>query len=113
MAESGARSFDNLFEYLPFHIPARLSYQHEFARWLPVCPELLDSNRLPVGIVCAREDVFVLLRGETLDDFAFGERRRRRRLRYISDARDVMLRRWNQRPLRSILRAQRGRVNGS
>src|SRR6266446_4739218 len=92
MVESGARSFDNLFEYLPIHVPARLSYQHEFARWLPVCPELLDSNCLPVGVVGALEDVLVFSYGETLDDFGFGERWRRRRLRYISDARDVMLR---------------------
>src|SRR5713101_1175062 len=111
MVESGARSFDNLFEYLPFHVPARLSYQHEFARWLSVCPELLDSNRLPVGIVCAREDVFVFLHGKSLNDFGFGERGWRHWLRYISDARDVMLRRWNQRPLRSILRMQRRSVN--
>ncbi len=110
--EGGARSFNNLFECLPLHVPARLSYQHEFARWLSVCPELLDPNRLPVGIVCAREDVFVFLHGETLDDFGFGKRRRRRRLRYISDARDMMLRRRNQRPLRRILRVQRRSVNG-
>src|SRR6266404_2964419 len=111
MVESGARSFDNLFEYLPIHVPARLSYQHEFARWLPVCPELLDSNCLPVGVVGALEDVLVFSYGETLDDFGFGERWRRRRLRYISDARDVMLRRWNQRPLRRILRVHWRTVN--
>src|SRR5260370_34984300 len=113
MVESGARSCDSLFEYLPIHGPARLSYQHEFARWLPVGTELLDSNRLPVGVVGALEDVLVFSYGKTLDDFGFGERWRRRRLRYISDARDVMLRRWNQRPLRSILRPQRRTVNGS
>src|SRR5260370_12662813 len=113
MVESGARSFDNLFEYLPIHVPARLSYQHEFARWLPVGTELLDSNRLPVGVVGALEDVLVFFYGKPLDDFGFGERRRRRWLRYISDARDVMLRLRNQSALRRSLPARRRTVNGS
>src|SRR5260370_10470528 len=113
MVESGARSFDNLFEYLPFHGPARVSDQQEFARWQPVCPELLDSNRLPVGVVGALEDVLVFFYGETLDDFGLGERWRCRRLRYISDARDVMLRWRNQGALRSIPRAHRPTLNRS
>jgi len=49
---------------LPFRIAsrprrARLRHQHKFTGRLPVRTELLDSNRLPVGIVSAREDVLV------------------------------------------------------
>ena len=80
MLEGGARLFDDLFEWLPIPIAARLSHQHEFPRRLPVRTELLDANRLLVGVVCAREDVVVFFLGKTLDDFGFGDGWRRLRL---------------------------------
>src|SRR5260370_4447871 len=105
MREGGTGLFDYFFEWLPFCIAARLRHQHKFTGRLPVRSELLDSNRFPVAIVGAREDVLVFFLGKTLDDFSLGERWRRLRLCLSSDTRDVMLRRRCDRPLRGILRA--------
>src|SRR6266705_4160001 len=106
MLEGGARPFDCLLEWLSIHIAARLSHQHKFSRRLPVRAEFLDSNRFPVHITAARLDVLILFCRKALDDIGFGERRRRLWLGYISDARDVMLWRWSDWPLWSILLAQ-------
>src|SRR2546429_2486337 len=111
MREGRTRLFDYFFEQFPFHVAARLSHHDKFPRRLPVRTKLLDSNRLPVGIVRAREDILVFFLGKSLDDFSLGERRWRFRLGFISDTRDVMLRRRSDRPLRSILRLQRRSLN--
>src|SRR5260370_23255446 len=90
MLEGGMGFFNYFFERLPIHIAARLSHQHKFTGRLPVRTEFLDSNRLPVGIVCAREDVLVFFLGKALDDFSLGERWRRLRLCFITATRHVM-----------------------
>jgi len=76
-------AFQLPFRIASVRVAARLRHQHKFTGRLPVRTELLDSNRLPVGIVSAREDVLVFFLGKALDDFGLGERWRRFRLWFI------------------------------
>jgi len=101
MLQGGMRPFDDFLEIFSIRIPRRLRYYHKFTRRLPVQTELLDAHGSPVGVVGPRQQIVLLFVREALNDFGFGEPRRRFRLRIAGNARDAALRRRRDRPSRA------------
>src|SRR6266850_2973903 len=101
------RPFHDFLEKFSFRIARRLRHYHKFTRRLAVWTEFLNAHGSPVRVIGPRPQIVLLFVRETLNDFGFGERGRRFRLRIAGNACDAALRRRRDRPSRRILAAGR------